>query len=71
MCVPVEGGWVSAPAQLHQLVSGGCVKQTDERSFARGRGHHAARLVQRYAGDLTLVGIDGEGGRWRTRLGVG
>lgn len=63
MCVPVEGGWVGAPAQLHQFVSGRCVKQPDERSLARGRGHDAAWLVQRYAGDLTLVGIDGEGGR--------
>lgn len=60
--VPVEGGWVGASAQLHQLVSGRGVKQADERSFARGRGHHAAWLVQCHAGDLTLVGVDGEGG---------
>lgn len=71
ICVPVEGGWVGASAQLHQLVSGRRVKQAYKRSFARGWGHHAARLVQRHAGDLTLVGVDGERGGRRARLGVG
>lgn len=69
--VPVEGGWVSSSAQLHQLVSGCCVKQADKRSFARGRSCHTTRLVERHASDFTLMGIDGEGGRWCSRLGVG
>lgn len=61
--VPVEGGRVGSSAQLHQLVSGRGVKQADERSFARGRSRHTAGLVQRHAGDLTLVGVDGKRGR--------
>lgn len=35
-CLPVKGGRVGSSAQLHQLVSGRCVKQADKRSFARG-----------------------------------
>lgn len=69
--VPVEGGRVGSPPQLHQLVSGRGVKQADERSFARRRRRHAAGLVQSHAGDLALVGVDGEGGGRGAGLGVG
>lgn len=69
--VPVEGGGVGSSPQLHQLVSGGGVEEPDERSFARRRGRHAARLVERHAGDLALVGVDGEGGGGRAGFGVG
>lgn len=69
--LPVEGGGVGASPQLHQFVAAVGVKEPYERPLARGRGDHASRLVERHAGDLALVRVDGERRRRRPRFGVG